>query len=212
MKLAVATRSGHKLREIRAIMRGDPSVELVGLDDLGIPWSEAEEEIEVFDTFRENALAKARYFAPLTGIPTVADDSGLVVDALGGRPGVRSKRYSPQSDRLSGEERDRANLDHLLDELGDLPFAKRTARYVCVAAYVAAETGREIVVDGKCEGLILGRPRGTDGFGYDPVFFHPPSGRTMAELSPGEKDAVSHRGTAFRALSDALERLGDATD
>lgn len=212
MKVAVATRSEHKLREIRAILRGDPSIDVVGLGDLGIPWSEKEEEIEVFDTFDENAMAKARFFAPLTGLPTVADDSGLVVDALGGHPGVRSKRYSPQADALSGEERDRANLDYLLDELGDLPLAQRTARYVCVAAFVDADRNREIVVEGTCEGLILGRPRGRGGFGYDPAFLDSASGRTLAEMSPAEKDEISHRGRAFRALADTLDRLGNATD
>lgn len=207
MKLVLATRSPDKVREIRAILRGVPGVELLDLNDAGVAASDEEEAIEVFDTFEENARAKARHFQAKTGLPTVADDSGLVVDALGGAPGVRSKRFSPRGEGLDGVERDRENLEHLLRELGDLPLADRTARYRCVAALDAG--GPEVsVFHGEVEGLILGLPRGKRGFGYDPAFYHQASGKTFAELNPGEKDEISHRGIAFRALADHLKREG----
>lgn len=185
-------------------MRGVPDLELIDLSDAGLEPSDAEEEIEVFDTFAENARAKARYFRRLTDLPTIADDSGIAVDALGGAPGVRSKRFSPAGFDLSGEERDRENLEHLLRLLGDLPLARRTARYVCAAALDTGEASEPRTFLGEAEGLILGRPRGRGGFGYDPIFFDQRSGKTFAELTPAEKDAVSHRGAAFRALGGYL--------
>ena len=200
MRLLVATRSGHKLREIRTILGEVPGVELLDLNDVGVGYAADEEEIEVFETFEENAAAKARYFRDRTGMPTVADDSGLVVDALDGAPGVHSKRFAPPSRDLSPEDRDRANNEHLLELLGDLELPQRTARYVCVAVLEPGGTA----LRGEVEGLILDEPRGEGGFGYDPLFFHPPAGRTFGELSAREKDQRSHRGAAFRALASHL--------
>lgn len=204
MRMVVATRSVHKLREIRTILREVADLDLVDLNDVGVPASPEEDEIEIFGTFEENALAKARYFQERTGLVTVADDSGLEVDALRGAPGVHSKRFAPSAAQLSGSERDRENLEHLLGELGDLELADRTARYVCVAALERGDGSGPAIFRGEVEGLILGHARGKGGFGYDPVFYHPASGQTFAEISTVEKDALSHRGEAFRALARHL--------
>jgi len=203
MKLVVATRSTHKLREIRAILRGIPGLHLMDLNDAGVPRTAEEEGIERYETFAENALAKARYFHSLSDEPVVADDSGLCVDALGGLPGVRSKRFSPGGELLADEERDAANNEYLLRLLGDLDLAARTASYFCVAALVTGE-GEPHLFEGQAPGLILGHARGKGGFGYDPLFFDPLEGKSFAELTPAEKDARSHRGAAFRALGDYL--------
>ncbi len=203
MKVLVATRSAHKLREIRTILREIPALALVSPDQVGLAPQPEEEGIEVGETFEENARAKARWFHERTGLPTLADDSGLVVDALDGRPGVHSKRFAPAGEGLDGEARDEANNLHLLDLLADLPLPRRTGRYVCVAVLYRSP-GDEVVVQGEAEGLILGRPRGWEGFGYDPLFLDPASGRSFAELSPEEKDERSHRGRAFRALERHL--------
>ncbi len=200
-ELVLATRSAHKLREIRAILRSVPDLTVIDLEAAGVPYDPAEEELEPYDTFEENARSKARYFFERSGRPTVADDSGLEVDALGGAPGVRSKRFSPDQ-HLEGEELDRANVEHLIERLGELPLAKRTARYVCVAALVTHEG--EWTFQGEAPGLILGRPQGWGGFGYDPVFFQPELGKTFAQISEAEKNARSHRGRAFRALAEHL--------
>ncbi len=207
MKLVLATRSGHKLHEIRTILRGIPSLDLLDLHGAGVPFLSAEDEIEVFETFDENAIAKACYFQPLTGLPTVADDSGLVVDALGGAPGVHSKRFAPSGGKLEGEERDRENLEHLLRELSQVSLADRTARYVCVAALATGSTEELSTFTGRAEGLILDSGRGERGFGYDPIFLDRSSGKTFAELTPAEKNAVSHRGAAFRLLAGRLSDL-----
>jgi XTP/dITP diphosphohydrolase len=199
VKVLVATRSRDKFREIRTILRGVPGLELVSPDEAGIPPSPQEEDIEIHGTFEENARAKARWFHERSGLPTLADDSGLAVDALGGRPGVHSKRFAPSANRLQGKALDQANNLHLMELLGDTPIAERTGRYVCVAVLRRA-TGEEVVVRGEAEGLLLGRPKGWGGFGYDPLFYDPRLGKTFAELSPEEKDARSHRGKAFRAL------------
>lgn len=203
MKLLVATRSGDKLREIRAILGEVPGVEVTDLEEVGVAHSEEEERIERYDTFEENARAKARYFRSLTGLPTVADDSGLAVDALGGKPGVRSKRFAPGGEGRDGKARDEANNEHLLALLRDVPREDRTARYVCV---VALDRGEEEwkTFRGEAEGVILEEPRGEGGFGYDPLFLDPELGRTFAEVAPGVKHARSHRGRAFRALSRFL--------
>ena len=174
------------------------------LNDAAVQPSRAEEGIEVFDSFEENARAKARYYFRATGLATVADDSGLVVDALGGAPGVRSKRFAPLTAEVTGEERDRENLEHLLRELADSALAERTARYVCVSALLHPDAGECKVFRGVSEGLILGARRGGGGFGYDSVFFDRASGKTFAELTPHEKNAVSHRGHAFRGLAAHL--------
>jgi XTP/dITP diphosphohydrolase len=186
------------------------NLELVDLGDAGVQPTAEEEGIERYDTFAENALAKARYFHSMTGRPVVADDSGICVDALGGLPGVRSKRFAPGSDRLPADDRDRANNEYLLQLLGDLDLAERTASYVCIAALVTGD-GKPELFEGKASGLILGHPRGKSGFGYDPLFFDPLEGKTFAELSPGEKDLRSHRGAAFRALAQHLIASGSLT-
>ena len=202
MKLLVATRSEHKLREIRAILHGVADLDVLGLDQAGVAYDPREEELEPFETFEENALSKARYFHEQTGLVTVADDSGLCVDALGGGPGVHSKRFAPGT--ATGAARDEANNEHLLTLLADVPADGRGARYVCVVALVDG-AGEPRFLRGEVEGTIAEQPSGEGGFGYDPLFFVPEFGRTFGEVSAGEKHAVSHRGRAFRALAGHLE-------
>lgn len=202
MRLLVATRSAHKLQEIRKILGLVPGVEVVGLEDVGIAWSPEEEDLEPYDTFRENAASKARYFRRRSGLPTVADDSGLEVDALDGRPGVRSKRFAPDRG-LEGLERDRANNRHLIRLLDGVPPEDRTARYVCVAALVRKDAPVRYF-RGEAPGVIVDEARGEGGFGYDPHFFDPDLDRTFAQISEKEKNARSHRGEAFRALAKDL--------
>ena len=201
MKLLVATRSAHKLEEIRNILAPVTGLELIGLEEAGIPVSDEEDGLEPHETFEENALSKAHYFHRLSGLPTVSDDSGLAVDALGGAPGVRSKRFAPGD--AAGLERDRANNDHLLERLRGVPETERTARYVCVVALVEADS-RPRTFRGEVEGRIAEVPSGEGGFGYDPLFHVPELGRTFGDASPREKHARSHRGRAFRALAAAL--------
>jgi len=202
MELLVATRSVHKMAEIRKILEGAGGVRAIDLDEAGIPFHADEEHLEPFETFEENAHSKAAYFSRLSGRPVVADDSGLMVDALGGSPGVHSKRFS-SVEGLTGDALDRANNEYLLKLLEGVAPERRTARYVCVA--VLFRPGRStIIVRGETEGVILDEPRGTGGFGYDPLFYVPELGHTFAEVSQEEKNALSHRGRAFRALADAL--------
>jgi XTP/dITP diphosphohydrolase len=203
-RLVVATRNPGKVREIREILAALPGWEVVGLDDLGIPESPDEDALEEFDTFEENALAKARYFAAKADAPALADDSGLCVDALGGAPGVRSRRFAAV-DEARGERQDQANNRHLLALLRDVPDEARTARYVCAAA-VAWPDGRELVRTGTCGGAILREPRGAGGFGYDPLFYVEDERVTFGELPPERKNALSHRGRATRMVLDALRR------
>jgi len=205
MRLLVATRSPHKLREIGRILREVPALELVGLEEAGVPYDPVEEGLEVFETFEENARAKSLHFHRRTGLPTVADDSGLEVDALGGAPGVRTKRFAPV-EGLTGRARDEANNRHLLHLLEEVPPEGRGARYVCVAALaLGEETVR--VFRGEAPGRIIEAPRGGGGFGYDPLFLDPELGQTFAEIAPEEKDARSQRGKAFRALAAHLAGL-----
>jgi len=206
MRLLVATRSAHKMREIRQILADVSGLTVLDLDEAGIPEDPAEDDLEVYDTFEENALAKARHFFGLAGIPTVADDSGIAVDALGGAPGVRSKRFAPDQG-LDGQVRDDANNRHLVGQLADVPPAERTARYVCVAALVE-DGAKPLFCRGEAPGVILDEPRGTGGFGYDPYVLDTDLGRTFAEMAPAEKNARSHRGAAFRALARALQERG----
>jgi XTP/dITP diphosphohydrolase len=201
-RLLLATRSPDKLREIRQILGELPGWDLVALHDLGIEEDPAEAELERFDTFEENALAKARYFAEHTGIPTIADDSGICVDALGGEPGVRSKRFSGRTD-LAGVDLDRANNALLLERLAGVPPHDRTARYLCAAAFVHP-AGREQTFRGNCEGVILTEARGSGGFGYDPLFLIPAERATFGELPPERKNELSHRARAFRQLRESL--------
>jgi XTP/dITP diphosphohydrolase len=204
MRLLVATRNPGKVREIREILADFPEMEIVGLDELGIEETPDEDALEVFETFEENALAKARYFASRTGELTLADDSGICVDALGGAPGVRSRRFADEEESR-GLRQDEANNRHLLRLLADLPPGRRTARYVCAAA-LAGASGWEEVHLGTCDGVILDAPRGSGGFGYDPLFWLPEEGMTFGELPPARKNAVSHRGRAVRAAVEALRR------
>lgn len=209
----LGTRSTGKLRELHEIL-AEYDIRIITLDDAGIPPSPVEDQVEKYATFEENALAKARYFYDLTKMPILADDSGIVVDALGGAPGVISKRYSGRND-LSGVELDRANNDKLLRELERVerdcelrgePRPPRSARYMCVAAYVG-EQG-ELVRGGSIEGRVITEPRGTGGFGYDPYVEVPELNGTMAEAGWREKAKVSHRARAFRVLLPALQELG----
>ena len=196
--LLIATRSAGKLRELRELF-GRAGLDVVDLTQAGVAPSAVEDDLEVADTFEDNALAKARYFAELTQRAVVADDSGLEVAALGGQPGVRSKRWSGRTD-LAGLPLDAANNARLIAELRGL--TNRDARYVCVAALVDHDVERTF--RGTTEGVILEEPRGREGFGYDPYFFSSELGKTFGEAGLVEKEAVSHRGRAFRALIAAL--------
>ena len=201
-RIVVATRSAHKLGEIREMLRGVPALELLDLAAAGIEETAEEADVEAFDTFEENALAKARWFARLTGELTLADDSGIAVDALGGAPGVRSRRFAPAGE-ARGVGQDGANNAHLLRLLEGRPREERTARYVCAAA-LAWPTGETRVFTGTCDGLVLDAPRGAGGFGYDPLLYIESEGRTFGELDPARKNEISHRGKAVRAAAEAL--------
>jgi len=193
VKVVLATRNRGKLREIVPLVAG-LELELLTIDEVA-PDAELREDGV---TFVENALAKARQAARATGLPAIADDSGLEVDALDGVPGVYSARYAgPGAD-------DDSNNAKLLEALRGVPPAQRTARFRCVAVFVDPARGLELVRDGACEGEVLEGPRGQDGFGYDTLFFIPTVGRTMAELPLEEKNRLSHRAAAFRALAEAL--------
>ncbi|MGH3568050.1 MAG: RdgB/HAM1 family non-canonical purine NTP pyrophosphatase [Pseudonocardia sp.] len=186
--LLLATRNPAKLAELRRILAGTP-VRVLGLADV----ADFPEAPETGATFAENALAKARDAAAATGLPSVADDSGLAVDALNGMPGVLSARWCGRH----GD--DRANLELLLGQLGDVPDSRRGAAFVCAAAFAVPE-GAEAVAHGEWRGGLVHAPRGVGGFGYDPIFVPDGETRTSAELTPEEKDAYSHRGRALRAL------------
>ncbi len=193
MRVVLATRNKGKLRELGPLL-AHLELDLCTIDDVA-PEAELREDGV---TFVENALAKARQAARATGLPAIADDSGLEVDALDGAPGVYSARYAgPGAD-------DQSNNAKLLEALRGVPPARRTARFRCVAVFVDPARGLELVRDGACEGEVLEAPRGQDGFGYDPLFLVPTVGRTMAELPLPEKNRLSHRASAFRELADAL--------
>jgi XTP/dITP diphosphohydrolase len=197
-RIVVATGNAHKLEEIRAILadRGLVGVELVSMREFDVP-----SPVEDGATFEANALIKARACAEVTGLPSLADDSGLVVDALGGAPGVYSARYAGEPSD------DAANNAKLVAELAGVPLVQRTARFVCAAALVSPQ-GLEQTVRGTMEGSIVDDPRGPNGFGYDPHFVPSAAdGRTSAELAPPEKDAISHRGDAFRRLVPHIQQL-----
>jgi XTP/dITP diphosphohydrolase len=200
--LLLATRSAGKLRELEPIFQA-AGFRVTHPARLGLPELPDEEGVEAFDTFDENAIAKARYFATRSGLPSVADDSGLEVLSLGGAPGVRSKRWSGRTD-LAGQALDDANNLRLLEALRGSDDTR--AQYVCAAAYVGE--GRELVVRGTTAGRIVAEPRGGGGFGYDPYFYSDELGRTFGEASREEKERVSHRGRAMREL---LVRLRDTS-
>ena len=205
-RLLVATRSGHKLRELGELL-DLRRTDLVSLDDLGV----SGDPIETGERFETNAAIKARFGVRATGLPTLADDSGLEVDALGGAPGVRSRRYAGE------HATDEANNARLLDVLGGLPPQRRGARYVCVLAIALPERAgprgglRLVLARGTCRGRIASQPRGSGGFGYDPIFepeSEPPGGRTLGLWTPAEKHAISHRARAARRLAPRLKELG----
>jgi XTP/dITP diphosphohydrolase len=199
----LATRSAGKLRELRPLFESF-GLRVIDLAEAGVPDSPDEDHIESHDTFEENALAKARYFFGLCGgVDVYADDSGLVVDALGGEPGVRSKRWSGRSD-LEGNALDAANNALLLSRLAGI--AERRARFVCAAAW-CGEAG-ELVVRGETSGRIVDAGSGGHGFGYDPHFLSDELGMTLADATVAEKRSVSHRGRAFDALAAELRARG----
>ncbi len=190
--IVVGTRNKGKVAEIAAALAALP-VEVVSLDGFpAVPEAE-----ETGDTFAANAILKATYYALHTGRPCLADDSGLEVDALGGAPGVHSARYAGPG---AGDAACNAKL---LAALAGVPAAERTARFRCVLAYVDQD-GTLLTAEGTCEGLILEAPRGTGGFGYDPLFHYPAADKTLAEMTLAEKNAVSHRGQAVRNMATAL--------
>jgi len=193
MKIVIATANAHKAAEIRAMLEG-ADVELLDLGDFPSITLPA----ETGSTFAENACAKARYVARSLSMPALADDSGLVVDALGGRPGIYSSRYAGPG------ATDAENVSKLLGELKGVEEEKRTARFFCAAA-LALAGGETVVFEGALEGRIAARARGDRGFGYDPVFIIPDLGRTAAELDAREKNRISHRARALAGLRRWLE-------
>ena len=189
-RLLVATTNAGKLREIRTLLAGLP-IELVSLRDI----PSIEEPEETGSTFGENARLKARYYARRSGLWTVAEDSGLVVDALGGEPGVHSARF------LRPDATYPERFAEIFRRLGEQPGASRTARFI--AAVASVDHGEVVYeTEGVVDGQITREPRGSGGFGYDPIFFYPPYHATLAEVTEEEKNAVAHRGVAFRAFGD----------
>jgi XTP/dITP diphosphohydrolase len=191
-KLLIATNNEGKAREYRSLLRGIP-YRLVTMADEGI----TTDVPETGKTFEENAILKATTLAAESGLLTLADDSGLEVDALDGKPGVLSHRYAGEN------ATDRELVDFLLQKLKDTPEDKRTARFRCVIA-IAAPEGEVKVCSGECRGVLTTNPRGYNGFGYDPIFYLPELGRTMAELSPEEKNKISHRARAVEKAREVL--------
>lgn len=192
-RMAIATRNAHKLRELERIC-GEWPVEWLTVDTHDGPWPDVEEP---HDTYVHNALEKATEVARALGVPAIADDSGIEVDALGGAPGPRSARFAGE------DASDAQNLAKLIAEIATVPAERRTARYRCVAG-VAWPDGRSLHAEGTCEGTLVTAPRGGRGFGYDPVFVPSGEERTMAELADEDKDRISHRGRAFRTLGELL--------
>jgi XTP/dITP diphosphohydrolase len=196
MRLLIATTNPGKIREYQHLLNG-LNCDLVGLADVGI----AQDVDESGSSYEVNALLKAREYAVLSGLLTLADDSGLEVDALNGRPGVHSARYAPDSP---------ARIRKLLDEMQHVPSDQRRARFQCVIA-LAWPDGRAEITSGTCEGWITNEARGTNGFGFDPVFHVPERGVTMAELPEYVKNQISHRAHAAQKMRPILERiLGEA--
>jgi XTP/dITP diphosphohydrolase len=202
-RIVIATRSAHKLRELRELLSLD--TDLVSLDELGVPGDPVEDGL----TFETNARIKAHFAARATGLPSLADDSGIEVDALGGGPGVRTRRYAGE------QATDGQNNAKLLAALDGLSPEERGARYVCVLAFATPSPdggAPEIVTArGTCRGRIATAPKGGGGFGYDPIFepsSEPPGGRTLGEWSAAEKNGISHRARAARRMSRKLAALG----
>lgn len=196
-RVVLATRNSHKVAELRRILAdANLDVELVGTDE----FPDLPDVPETGSTFAANALLKARDVAQRTGLIAIADDSGLCVDALNGMPGILSARWAGQH----GD--DRANLDLVLAQIVDVPGARRAAAFHCAAA-IATPEGDERVVEGVLDGSLIDAPRGSNGFGYDPIFVPVGHDVTTAEMSADEKDAISHRGIAFRALAPVLTEV-----
>jgi XTP/dITP diphosphohydrolase len=198
----LATRSQDKAREIREILTGQ-NVRLRTLDDLSLMPTPAEDDVENGATFLDNAIAKAQYFAIRTGRAALADDSGLMVDALGGQPGVRTKRFA-RDHGYRGDDVDEANNNLLLRELADVGDTERGAQYVCAAA-LATPDGTTVSSLGTCRGIIARAHKGDAGFGYDPIFYLPDLQVTFAQLTSAQKHQYSHRARAFRALATHLK-------
>lgn len=191
MRLLIATTNPGKVREYRALLDG-LNVELVGLQDVGI----STDVEETGATYEANAVLKARAYAEMSGLPTLADDSGLEVDALNGRPGVHSARYAPDSP---------TRIQKLLTEMNGVPDNQRQARFQCVIA-LAWPDGRLDITRGTCEGVIAHEARGNNGFGFDPVFYLPEHNATMAEMPENFKNTISHRARAAQLLKPILEQ------
>ncbi|MEV0594174.1 RdgB/HAM1 family non-canonical purine NTP pyrophosphatase [Nonomuraea cavernae] len=196
MKIVLATRNPGKIAELRRILSEFADLQVVGLDAFPAIADVAETGV----TFEANALLKAHAVAQQSGLPAVADDSGLCVDVLGGMPGVFSARWSGRH----GD--DQANLELLLRQVSDVPADLLTARFTCAAA-LALPSGESRVVEGVLPGRLVTTPRGSNGFGYDPIFVPEGETRTTAEFAPEEKDAISHRGRAFRAMAPIVRDL-----
>ena len=196
MRAVLATRNAHKVEEVRRIL-APYDVQLVSLGE----FPDVGEVAETAATFADNALLKAEAVARATGLLALADDSGLAVAALNGMPGVLSARWTGKH----GD--DVANLRLVLDQIADVPDERRGAAFVCAAAAVTP-AGERLVVEGRVEGVLIRAPRGSNGFGYDPIFVPVGEERTTAEMSSEEKDAISHRGKAFRLLAPRLVQLG----
>ena len=191
--LVIATRNTGKTSEIRDLLKGFP-INIKNLDDFG-PIPEVEEDGNTFD---ENAYKKASFAARILGLPALADDSGLLVEALGGAPGVHSARYAGEN---ATDEQRRAKLLQEMEEKTD-----RRAAFECVIS-IAVPTGPALTYEARCEGLIAREPAGSNGFGYDPIFYYPPLKKTFAELTMQEKSRVSHRGKALRELRDEFDKV-----
>ena len=202
MKLLFASRSGGKQREVKRVLE-EAGHEVLFPDEAGVPESEVEESLELADSFEANARAKAEYFAKKTGLPTLADDSGLEVLMLGGAPGVRSKRWAGATG--ASQEVDAANNAELLRRLLGAPERKRSAKYRCLLVFLKLPTAIPLVVSGETAGRILEAPEGKNGFGYDPLFWSVDLGKSFGMASAEEKASVSHRG---RALAKLVEVLG----
>ncbi len=204
MKLFFASSNPNKVREVRAILE-PAGVQLVGLDTFDEP---PPEPVEDRPTFAGNARIKAVHYARAAGRLCLADDSGLEVDALGGEPGVRSARWAGAGATCA--ERDEANNRKLLEALKGVPRGERTARFVC-SLCLCDPVGRVVAeTSGTVEGLIADEPRGDNGFGYDPLFLLPQLGRTSAELAPDQKNVLSHRGAAVRAMAEKIKAMAIA--
>ncbi|MDD5311627.1 MAG: XTP/dITP diphosphatase [Dehalococcoidia bacterium] len=200
LRILLATTNKGKANEYRSLLAG-LDIELVTLDQTGID-QQAEEN---YPTFEENARSKAEFYAALSGLVTLADDSGLEVDALGGEPGVRSSRYAGEN----ATDEDRVNF--LLNKLADTPEGKRQARFRCVTA-IAEPDGKIHVTEGECRGLIALEPKGENGFGYDPIFYVPEYKKTIAEMPPALKNEISHRGRAAKKALSILESICARTE